>query len=100
MEKRMEQKREQTKSPAADGFIMPGEFEPHRGCILIWPERPGSWIYGAKAARAAFRDVIKAIAASEKVYVAVGAAGIRQSHVKGNRGAVAGKCGAFFGKDR
>ena len=62
MEKRMEQKREQTKSPAADGFIMPGEFEPHRGCILIWPERPGSWIYGAKAARAAFRDVIKAIA--------------------------------------
>ena len=48
----MEQKREQTKSPAADGFIMPGEFEPHRGCILIWPERPGSWIYGAKAARA------------------------------------------------
>ena len=44
----MEQKREQIKSPAADGFIMPGEFEPHRGCILIWPERPGSWIYGAK----------------------------------------------------
>ena len=75
----MEQKREQTKSPAADGFIMPGEFEPHRGCILIWPERPGSWIYGAKAARAAFRDVIKAIAASEKVYVAVGAAGMESA---------------------
>lgn len=79
MEKRMEQKREQTKSLAADGFIMPGEFEPHRGCILIWPERPGSWIYGAKAARAAFRDVIKAIAASEKVYVAVGAAGMESA---------------------
>lgn len=28
--------------PAADGFRMPGEFEPHRGCIMIWPKRPGS----------------------------------------------------------
>ena len=29
-------------SPKADGFFMPGEFEPHRGTIMIWPERPGS----------------------------------------------------------
>lgn len=56
--------------PAADGFFMPGEFEPHAGCIMVWPERPGSWIYGAKAARRAFADVIAAIAESEKVYVA------------------------------
>ena len=32
--------------PAADGFHMPGEFEPHKGTIMIWPERPGSWAYG------------------------------------------------------
>lgn len=63
-------------TPEADGFIMPGEFEPHAGCILIWPERPGSWIYGAKAARTAFRNVIAAIAESEKVYVAAGRNGI------------------------
>lgn len=56
-----------------EGWHMPGEFEPHAGCILIWPERPGSWIYGAAAARRAFRDVIAAIAESEHVYVAVGA---------------------------
>ena len=37
-----------------DGFFMPGEFEPHRGCILIWPFRPGSWNYGAEPAREAF----------------------------------------------
>lgn len=37
--------------PAADGFHMPGEFEPHKGTIMIWPERPGSWAYGAKDAR-------------------------------------------------
>lgn len=59
-------------NPAADGFFMPGEFEPHTGCIMIWPSRPGSWIYGAKGAREAFRNVIAAIAESEKVYVAAG----------------------------
>ena len=52
-------------------FYMPGEFEPHQGCIMIWPERPGSWIYEARAARRAFRNVIAAIAESEHVYVAV-----------------------------
>lgn len=36
--------------PSEDGFYMPGEFEPHQGCILIWPKRPGSWGYEAKAA--------------------------------------------------
>ena len=24
--------------PVQDGYRMPGEYEPHRGCILIWPE--------------------------------------------------------------
>lgn len=39
--------------PASDGFHMPGEFEPHKGTIMIWPERPGSWAYGARDARKA-----------------------------------------------
>ncbi len=56
--------------PCEDGFMMPGEFEPHDGCIVIWPERPGSWVYGAKNARVAFRNVIAAIAEHEAVYVA------------------------------
>lgn len=58
-------------STRSSGYYMPGEFEPHQGCIMIWPERPGSWIYEAKAARSAFRNVIAAIAESERVYVAV-----------------------------
>lgn len=66
-------------SPLEDGFYMPGEFEPHDGCIMIWPERPGSWIYGAKAARVAFRNVIAAIAESEKVYVAVSERGMESA---------------------
>ena len=59
-------------SPKADGFFMPGEFEPHRGTIMIWPERPGSWPYEAKAARKAFKEIIKTIAESEEVFVAAG----------------------------
>lgn len=58
--------------PARDGFTMPGEFEPHEGCIMIWPFRPGSWNYGAGPAREAFRQVIYAIAGSERVWVAAG----------------------------
>ncbi len=50
-------------------YYMPGEFETHEGCILIWPTRPGSWPYGGKAAQKAFCQVIAAIAESEKVYL-------------------------------
>ena len=56
--------------PVQDGYRMPGEYEPHRGCILIWPERPGSWRNGAREARKAFAEVIRAIAKSEAVYLA------------------------------
>ena len=55
--------------PSADGFYMPAEYEMHKGTILIWPKRPGSWIYGAKKAREAFANVICAIAESEQVYL-------------------------------
>ena len=57
-------------TPKQDVFRMPAEFEEHEGCIIVWPQRPGSWSFGADAACAAFTAVIKAIAASEQVYVA------------------------------
>lgn len=65
--------------PKEDGFFMPGEFEPHRGCIMIWPQRPGSWTYGAVEARKAFRAVVEAVAQSEHVYVAAGQEGIQSA---------------------
>ena len=40
--------------PSQDGFHMPAEYEPHKGTILIWPKRPGSWIYGAKKGKRGF----------------------------------------------
>ena len=58
-------------TPAADGFRMPGEFEPHSGCWMAWPERPDNWRLGAKPAQEAYAAVVEAIAASEPVTMAV-----------------------------
>ena len=66
-------------TPLKDGYFMPGEFERHAGCIIIWPFRKGSWCYDAKYAKRAFTDVIKAISATEKVYVVAGNAYVQEA---------------------
>lgn len=58
-------------TPAADGFLMPGEFERHSGCWMLWPERTDTWRLGARPAQAAFVAVAAAIAMSEPVTVGV-----------------------------
>lgn len=58
-------------TPTADGFRMPGEFEPHDGCWLLWPEKTSNWRMGAKPAQQAFATVAAAIATSEPVTVGV-----------------------------
>jgi len=58
-------------TPAADGFRMPAEFEPHSGCWMAWPERPDNWRLGAEPAQEAFAAVAEEIAASEPVTMAV-----------------------------
>lgn len=58
-------------TPKADGFSMPGEFEPHQGCIMIWPDRADSWQYGGYGARAAFTEVATAISRWEPVTMLV-----------------------------
>ncbi len=50
---------------------MPGEFEPHAGCWMLWPERPDNWRLGAKPAQAAYAAVAQAIARFERVTVGV-----------------------------
>ena len=59
-------------TPKADGFYMPAEFSPHRGTIMIFPERAGSWPYNAGPAAKVFTEIIKEIAKDEYVYVIVG----------------------------
>lgn len=61
-------------TPAEDGFRMPGEFEPHDGSWMAWPERPDNWRDGAGPAQAAFAAVAKAIVAAEPVTVAASTA--------------------------
>lgn len=58
-------------TPAADGYRMPAEFEPHSGCWMAWPERPDNWRLGAAPAQEAFAAVAEAIAVSEPVTMAV-----------------------------
>ena len=65
--------------PASDGFHMPGEFEPHKGTIMIWPERPGSWAYGARDARKAFAQIAEAIAEGEDVFMLAGPSSIESA---------------------
>ena len=59
--------------PSRDGYRMPGEFEPHSGCWMLWPERPDNWRMGAKPAQAAFAAVATAISRGEPVTVGVSA---------------------------
>ncbi len=61
-------------TPAADGFRMPAEFEPHRGCWMLWPCRPDNWREGALPAQRAFAAVAAAIAEFEPVTVGAPAA--------------------------
>lgn len=53
--------------PVEDGFRMPGEYEPHIGCFMIWPERPDNWRLGGKPAQQNYKEVAVAISNFEPV---------------------------------
>ena len=50
---------------------MPGEFEPHKGVYILWPERPDNWRNGGKPAQKTFVKVAEAISEFEHVTVGV-----------------------------
>lgn len=56
-------------TPKADGYHMPGEFEPQDRVWMLWPERPDNWRDEARPAQQAFAEVAKAIARFEPVVV-------------------------------
>jgi agmatine deiminase len=58
-------------TPQKDGFRMPGEFEEHKQCWMIWPERTDNWRMGAKPAQKTFVQVAEAISEFEPVTMAV-----------------------------
>ncbi len=59
------------RNPAADGFWMPSELEPHAACWMLWPERPDTWREAARPAQRAFTALAGAIARFEPVTVGV-----------------------------
>jgi agmatine deiminase len=62
------------RTPRADGYWMPAEFDRHAGCWMLWPERVDNWRDGARPAQKAFAAVAAAIAQFEPVSVGVSAA--------------------------
>ncbi|MBN1315510.1 MAG: agmatine deiminase [Anaerolineales bacterium] len=60
-----------TTTPRQDNYHMPAEYEPHRGCWMLWPERSDNWRLGAKPAQHAFAAVASAIVQFEPVTVGV-----------------------------
>jgi len=57
--------------PREDGFRMPGEFEPHAGTWMLWPERTDTWRLGAKPAQVSFVAIASAISQFEPVTMGV-----------------------------
>ena len=58
-------------TPEKDGFRMPGEFEPHAGSWMLWPERTDNWRLGAKPAQRTFALVSTELAQFEMLTVGV-----------------------------
>jgi len=58
-------------TPRADGFRMPGEYEPHTQIWMLWPERPDNWRMGGKYAQRAWVEVATAISRFEPVTIGV-----------------------------
>ncbi len=63
--------RELVTNPNIDGFRMPGEFEPHSGTLILWPERSDNWRNGGKPAQEVFANLANQISKYEDVYVGV-----------------------------
>lgn len=58
---------------------MPAEYEPHEGCVLIWPVRPGSWPNGGEKAKKVFCEIACAINESEKVFMLADSAHLEEA---------------------
>jgi agmatine deiminase len=59
------------KTPAAEGYWMPAEFEPHSATWLLWPVRTDNWRDGARPAQEAVLKVAAAIRHFETVNLGV-----------------------------
>lgn len=54
-------------TPAADGFAMPAEWEPHAGCLMSWPSRAELWGARLDEAKRDYAAVAEAVSRFEPV---------------------------------
>ena len=59
------------KQPTQDGYWMPGEFEPHESCWMIWPQRGDTYRLKAEPAQKAFADIARAVLEFEPLNICV-----------------------------
>lgn len=57
------------RTPAADGYRMPAEFELHTGCWMLFPQRADVWRENAAPAQRAYAEIAAAISRFEPVTV-------------------------------
>ncbi len=56
-------------TPLAAGYAMPGEFEPHAGCLMAWPTRAELWGERLSDAQRDYAAVANAIADFEPLHM-------------------------------
>jgi len=66
------------KTPVAEGYWMPAEFEPHDATWMLWPERTDNWRDGARPAQEAVLKVATAIRHFEPVHLGVSPPNMQQ----------------------
>lgn len=73
------------RTPAELGFSMPAEWEKHEATWLGWPHNPGDWPGKLDAIRWVYGEMVRKIAAGERVHILVNdrnAAKQARSHLK------------------
>ena len=60
-----------TATPANLGYIMPAEWEPHEATWLAWPHHPTDWPGKLDTIRWVYVEIVRKIAAGERVYLMV-----------------------------
>lgn len=71
---------ESDSNPKADGFRMPGEFEPQERVWMLWPRRTDTWSFGAKPAQKQYADIARAISKFTPVVIGVNEPDYKNAH--------------------
>lgn len=72
---------EHTRTPSADGFAMPAEWQRHTACWMAWPYEAGAWRGHHREAKRSVATLANAISEFEPVKVLVPA----EAHIEASR---------------